>query len=309
MSYGNNNYGQGGDQSSQGGDPYSQGGYGQSGQSDYGQQGGYGQQQPDYGQQGYGQQADYGQQQSGDYGQQQGGYGQQQPDYGQQQGYGQQADYGQQGGYTPQGGYGQPSASEPYSQPSAQDAYGQQPQDPYGQGNYQQPGYDQQGGYGGAQSGYPMPYQGAYGGGYDAAHPQRPPVGMVPAIKQFFMNYANFYGRANRGEYWWPALALFIVGMIIQIPGYALGDSSGGVYTMSPLFAGISWIVSLATFIPSISAGVRRLHDTGRSGWMLLLALIPFVGWIIAIVLLAGESKPEGVRYDNPDGSQPKIAS
>jgi uncharacterized membrane protein YhaH (DUF805 family) len=236
--------------------------------------------------------------QSGDYGQQ-GGYGQSnQPDYG-QGGYGQsnQPDYGQQPAQGAQP-YSQSSGQDPYTQGSAPDPYAQQ-------SNYAQGGYDQgyaQGGYGGVQ-----PYAGSYAGGYDAAHPLRPSVGFVDAIKLFFKNYANFYGRASRSEYWWVALALFLVSLIIQIPGYALGsfDASTGTATMHPLFAVLSFIVSLATLVPSLAIAVRRMHDTGRSGWWNLIFLVPLVGWIIWIVFLVGAPKPEGVRFDNPNGSQP----
>ena len=318
MSYGNNNYGQGGDQP--------QGGYGQGGQ-DYGQQGGYGQQQGGYGQQadygqqqgGYGQQADYGQQQQGGYGQQ-ADYGQQQGGYGQQQGgYGQSAqpDYGQ------QGGYGQTSASDPYSQSSAQDAYSQSSaQDPYGQGGYgqqtadygqQQPGgYDQQSPYGGAGA-YgteTQPYAGAYGGGYDAAHPPRPNVGFVDAIKLGLKNYANFYGRASRSEFWWFFLAEIIasipfwIGYGITIAG-ASDPYSGGVSPIGVILMVLGGIILLGLLVPGIAIRVRRLHDTDKSGWFYFISAIPSVGGIILLVLLALEAKPQGVRFDNPDGSQP----
>ncbi|WP_432559443.1 DUF805 domain-containing protein [Granulicoccus sp. GXG6511] len=292
MSYGNNNYGQGGD-------PNSQGGYGQSGQSDYGQSGGYGQQ-ADYGQQqgGYGQQADYGQG---------GGYGQP-TDYGQQQGYGQQPDYGQQ-----QGGYSQPSAPDAYSQSSAQDPYSQSSApDAYGQSNYQQPGYGQPQGYDqqayGGQ-GYGMqPYAGAYAGGYDEAHPPRPSVGFVESLKLFFKNYAVFHGRASRSEYWWVqlwgvilAIVIWALLMLTLLPTINSGSTDLPIgYVLVMMIAGI---VSLGLVIPSISLEVRRLHDAGYSGFFSLfrlagLGIVPFIMCIM-------ESKPEGVRFDNPDGSQP----
>lgn len=151
----------------------------------------------------------------------------------------------------------------------------------------------------------------AYSGGYDATHPSRPAVGMVQAIKQYFLNYVTFHGRANRGEFWWPALALLIVNLLIQIPGYLLGsfDPSTGTATMAGPFAVVMWVLALATFLPSIAVAVRRFHDTGRSGWWYLIILVPLAGPIIWLVLLAGASKPEGVRFDNPDGSQPRVAA
>lgn len=150
-----------------------------------------------------------------------------------------------------------------------------------------------------------------YGDGYNAAHPPRPDVGMVQAIKQFFLNYATFHGRANRGEFWWVALASIFVNLAIQIPGYLLGsvDTSTGTATMAGPFVVLMSLVSLATFLPSLAVAVRRFHDTGRSGWWYLIILVPLAGPIIWLVLLAGASKPEGVRFDNPDGSQPKIAA
>lgn len=270
MSYGNNNYGQGGGYGQgQGGEGQypQQGGYGQSGQGDYGQSGGYGQ--------------------GADYGQQSGGYGQQ--DYGQPSAN----EYGQQG-------YGQTSANDPGQQ---QATYGQQD---YGQQDYgQQQSYDQ-GGYGAA--GYGTETQ-PYGGGYSAAGAPRPSVGFGQAIKLYFKNYAQFYGRASKSEYWWPFLMNMIVMLVLYIPAYAMSMSAMNSGGSIPAFAGILFglyaLWGLANIIPALSSAVRRLHDTGKSGWMYLLSLIPFVGGIILLVLLAGESKPEGVQYDNPDGSQP----
>lgn len=288
MSYGNNNYGQGGGYGQgQGGEGQypQQGGYGQSGQGDYGQSGGYGQ--------------------GADYGQQSGGYGQ--SDYGQQSGgYGQPSanEYGQQ-----TSGYGQQSANE-YGQQQA--AYGQQEygQQDYGQqqSGYEQQGYDQ-GGYGaGGYGTETQPYGAGYGAAAGAGAP-RPSVGFGQAIKLYFKNYAQFYGRASKSEYWWPFLLQLIVALVLYAPAYGMmmsamtnGDQPPGIATA---LIGLYFLWGLATLVPNISSAVRRLHDTGKSGWMYLINLVPFVGGIIVLVLLAGESKPEGVQYDNPDGSQP----
>ena len=62
-------------------------------------------------------------------------------------------------------------------------------------------------------------------------------------------------------------------------------------------------IVCLATFVPSLSLGVRRLHDTNQSGWLYLVSFIPYVGSIILIVLMAQASNPAGARFD--DAAQP----
>jgi uncharacterized membrane protein YhaH (DUF805 family) len=94
------------------------------------------------------------------------------------------------------------------------------------------------------------------------------------SISTCFSKYATFNGRAPRSEYWWFVLFTFLVslatGMVSQ--------------TLSGLF-------SLAVLLPSLAVGVRRLHDIDKSGWFLLLGLIPIVGWIILIVWAAQEGK------------------
>ena len=89
------------------------------------------------------------------------------------------------------------------------------------------------------------------------------------AIAICFMRYADFNGRATRPEYWWFVLFLVIAVAI----GYSISEVMGGV-------------VHLALLLPSLSVGARRLHDTNRSGWMLLIGLVPLVGFIILIVML-----------------------
>jgi uncharacterized membrane protein YhaH (DUF805 family) len=88
--------------------------------------------------------------------------------------------------------------------------------------------------------------------------------------------YAKFDGRANRAEFWWFVLANLIVMVALSI----LANVSG-------LFNIIYVIYALGVLIPSIAVAIRRLHDTDKSGWFLLLGLIPFVGFIILIVFYA----------------------
>lgn len=93
--------------------------------------------------------------------------------------------------------------------------------------------------------------------------------------------YAVFSGRARRREYWMFVLFNALIGIVLSVLDNALGldNADGGGVLQS--------IYGLAIFIPSLAVGVRRLHDTNRSGWWLLLWLIPVVGWIIMIVWLA----------------------
>lgn len=98
-------------------------------------------------------------------------------------------------------------------------------------------------------------------------------VNITDAVKLFFKNYANFSGRSTRSEYWWVTLFLFIIGLVF-----------GGLINAVPFFKIIYYIIYIAIIIPSLSLGVRRLHDTGKSGFWLFIGLIPLVGEIILIV-------------------------
>jgi uncharacterized membrane protein YhaH (DUF805 family) len=91
--------------------------------------------------------------------------------------------------------------------------------------------------------------------------------GFVDAIKICFNKYADFNGRASRPEYWWFVLFSFIVSIVTMF---------------LPI---VSLIVSLALFLPSLAAAVRRLHDIDKSGWWLLLVLVPLAGLVIIYFL------------------------
>lgn len=105
-------------------------------------------------------------------------------------------------------------------------------------------------------------------------------------------NYCNFSGRASRSEYWWYALFNMLVGIVITV---VLGDGMLG--------QSVSGIVSLALLLPGLGLAVRRLHDTGRSGWWLLIALLPVIGWILLIVWYCQNS----TMADNQYGPVPNM--
>ena len=87
------------------------------------------------------------------------------------------------------------------------------------------------------------------------------------AVRSGFDNYAQFDGRASRAAFWWWFLFNFLVGIAVDIVGFAIGSCTWS--------AGSS---ALALLLPNLSVGVRRLHDTDRTGWWLLIALIPLIG-------------------------------
>ena len=127
------------------------------------------------------------------------------------------------------------------------------------------------------------------------------------AVRRFFGKYATFTGRASRSEYWWWALVAFVVISVLEILAFVTGGpatiSADGTSVEGPgagyiIFSIILLIWSLATLVPSIALLVRRLHDGNFSGFFAFLALVPFVGGIIILVLALLPSKPEGARFD-----------
>ena len=106
-------------------------------------------------------------------------------------------------------------------------------------------------------------------------------------------NYAGFSGRARRTEYWMFVLFNVIITIVLQVISLAIQQVSilGAIY-------------GLAVLIPGLAVGVRRLHDTGRSGWWLLIGLVPLIGAIVLIVFMATDGEPG----DNAYGPNPKFA-
>lgn len=106
-------------------------------------------------------------------------------------------------------------------------------------------------------------------------------------------NYVGFSGRARRQEYWMFALFSFVISIALSIVDNILGTS-----ILGPIY-------SLAVLLPTLAVAFRRLHDTGRSAWWLLLGLIPLIGFIVLIVFAA----TEGEQGDNKYGPNPKLGA
>ena len=112
------------------------------------------------------------------------------------------------------------------------------------------------------------------------------------AVRSVLSNYATFSGRARRSEFWWFYLFTVLVVIVTSILDAALGTR-----TNMAGYGIITIIAELALLLPSLAVGVRRLHDTGRSGWWLLIALIPVVGTIILIVFFVLDSQQGANKY------------
>jgi len=110
--------------------------------------------------------------------------------------------------------------------------------------------------------------------------------------------YAQFEGRSRRQEYWMFILFNFLFSIAASTLDYLLGFGEMGYGAISGLYA-------LAMFIPGIAVLVRRLHDTGKSGWWFFIVFIPFIGFIWLIILLATEGTPGRNEY----GRNPKEGS
>jgi uncharacterized membrane protein YhaH (DUF805 family) len=109
--------------------------------------------------------------------------------------------------------------------------------------------------------------------------------------------YADFSGRARRKEYWFFVLFNLIISCVLSVIDVFVGtyNAAAGIGILAGLYA-------LAVLIPGIAVTVRRLHDTGRSGWWILIVLIPLVGWIVLLVFMFLDSQPVTNAY----GPSPK---
>ena len=95
----------------------------------------------------------------------------------------------------------------------------------------------------------------------------------ITAYKTALTRYVDFSGRTSVGGFWRFAAVNFAIAVVLAI----LGGASSIFFLMYVVYG-------LALTLPSIAIAIRRLHDTGKSGWLILVGLIPFVGFIILIV-------------------------
>ena len=124
-------------------------------------------------------------------------------------------------------------------------------------------------------------------------------MNITESLKYTLSKYIIFDGRASRREWvtWWLSCLVInaVLGLLVSLTTNANGNSP--ISILLSLF-------SLAILLPSLAVTVRRLHDTGKSGWLILLNLIPVVGWIILLVLCLGAPQPIANQYGAPvDGA------
>lgn len=125
------------------------------------------------------------------------------------------------------------------------------------------------------------------------------------AIKAGFQKYFDFSSRSLRSEYWWWTLFVFLVGFVLSFV-----DAYVDVFLFAE-FGFFGSVFSLVTLIPGIAVGVRRLHDTDRSGWWLLLIVVPLIGFLVLLYWFAskGTEGPNDYGPNSLDAGDPADAA
>ncbi len=118
-------------------------------------------------------------------------------------------------------------------------------------------------------------------------------MGFGQSISHNLNNITNFAGRASRSEFWWWILAVWILQILVSL--ITGGTRSGGGF-----LAFIGWVIAVILTLATIAVGCRRLHDTGKSGWLQLLWFLPCVGVIILIVFWVMPGTPGDNQYGPP---------
>ena len=135
-------------------------------------------------------------------------------------------------------------------------------------------------------------------------------MGMGEAIRTFFARYTDFQGRSRRSEYWWFLLAFYIFLFVVGGLMFTIGGLSGdNLNPIGMLLAVVMGLAVLAIVIPGLALSVRRFHDLGQTGWLVLvfaiLGAIPLIGILASIGQLIWFAMP-GTTGPNKYGPDPK---
>ena len=113
----------------------------------------------------------------------------------------------------------------------------------------------------------------------------------VDSVRTVLSKYATFSGRARRSEFWWFNLATTVTFLVIELAVAATNSRALAIFGI---------LVALAVVVPSWGVLVRRLHDTGRSGWWYFISAVPLVGLIVILVFAVQDSQAGPNRYGPP---------
>ena len=125
-----------------------------------------------------------------------------------------------------------------------------------------------------------------------------PRLGCCQGFKIAFCSYCRFSGRARRSEYWWFKFVYGFIFILVLIPVFFIQDEK----TLKKVLLIVDLVYSLVFFFPNLAVTIRRLHDTGRSGWFILLSLIPIIGYFIILYFTLCDSE----ELTNEYGPSPK---
>jgi uncharacterized membrane protein YhaH (DUF805 family) len=116
------------------------------------------------------------------------------------------------------------------------------------------------------------------------------------SVRVCLEKYTTFQGRAARPEFWWWVLFVFLVNVAAQLVAVIIEAPFGGHW----LHHLVRLLLILVFLLPNLAVSARRLHDTGQTAWLLLLGLIPVIGWIVLIVLYVLPGQPAANRFGPP---------
>ena len=128
-------------------------------------------------------------------------------------------------------------------------------------------------------------------------------MGFGEAVTSFWSHYSKFKGRSRRSEYWWIQLFLVLTNLAVAAIDLALmdGDVDRFIANGGGGIVGLIWI--LVTIVPALAVLVRRLHDTGKTGWWALIGFVPLIGGIVLLVFTVLDSD----AGENKFGVSPKV--
>ena len=112
-------------------------------------------------------------------------------------------------------------------------------------------------------------------------------MNFVQAVQTCFKKYVDFSGRAGRPEYWWFFLGQFIIMLVASMINETLGS-----------------VAALGLVLPSLAVTARRLHDIGKSGWFMLIMLIPIIGWLIVLYWMVQPTGEANLWGAGPSGAE-----
>lgn len=112
--------------------------------------------------------------------------------------------------------------------------------------------------------------------------------------------FATISGRATRAEYWWFQLFIYLVMFLLILIGIHLEHNGGDIFMI------IAMIFFFIMIIPNFCSRVRRLHDSGHSGWFLLWGILPYLGWLIVLIAELEGSDPDNEYGPNPNNPYAK---